>query len=292
MTLDELKDIARSAGVRVWLHARRLGGPSAAITLDADHPVAVASLYKLPVALVWADLTTSGELDPHERIRLPSRERVPGPTGVSMLLDDIDISMRDAVRLMLAVSDNTCADAVVTRLRRDRVNEHFRTLGLEQTHLRQRSDEAQSMVQHDMGQATFAEAEDLLADPDRAAETSQYDAALASASTAADMTLSLAQLWSREGSAHHCVREAMARQAWRHRIGSGFPHDDVGVYGKTGTLVRLRHEAAVIQFPEEHPIAVAVLTQALRPERHQPRIDRAIGDLARVAVSPLRMPIA
>lgn len=292
MTLDVLRDLARNAGIRVWLHARRLGGPSAVIALDADQPVAVASLYKLPVAVVWADLTTNGDADPHERIRLPSRGRVSGHTGVSMLLDDVDISMRDTVRLMLAVSDNTCADAVVTRLGRGRINEHFHKLGLEQTHLRQRSAEAQSVIQHDMGQATFVEAEDLLADPDRASETSQYDAALASASTAADMTLSLARLWSRESASHHCVREAMARQAWRHRIGSGFPHDDVGVFGKTGTLVRLRHEAAVIQFPEEHPIAVAVLTQALRPERHQPRVDNAIGDLARVAVAPLRMPIA
>lgn len=291
MTSEILQDIARDVGVRVWVHARRLGGPDAEIALDPDEPVAVASLYKLPVALVWADLVGRGDLDPGERITLPSRGRVAGPTGVSMLLDDVRLSFRDTVRLMLAVSDNTSADAVVTKIGREVINEHLAELGLSETLLRQRSAEAQLQVQQDLGQATFAEAEDLLADPDRAVETSQYDAALATASTASEMTRTLSLLWAREGSGHTCVRTAMARQAWRHRVGSGFPHDDVAVYGKTGTLVRLRHEAAVVQFPDEHPVAVAVLTQALRPERHQPRIDRAIGDLARAAVAPLRMPV-
>lgn len=291
MTSETLRDIARDVGTHVWVHARRLGGPEAEVTLDADRPVAIASLYKLPVALVWADLVARGDLDPRERITLPSRGRVAGATGVSMLLDDVDLSLRDAVRLMLAVSDNTCADAVVTRIGREIINDHLCELGLTETLLRQRSAEAQLQVQQDLGQATFADAEDLLADPDRAVETSQYDAALATASTAAEMTRALSMLWARDGAAHACVRTAMARQAWRHRIGSGFPHDDVAVHGKTGTLVRLRHEAAVVQFPEEHPVAVAVLTRSLRPERHQPRIDRAIGDLARAAVAPLRMPV-
>lgn len=291
MTNATLQDIAHDVGIRVWIHARRLGGPEAEVALDANEPVAVASLYKLPVALVWADLVGRGDLDPSERITLPSRGRVAGPTGVSMLLDDVDLSFRDVVRLMLAVSDNTSADAVVTRIGREAINAHLGELGLTETVLRQRSAEAQLQVQQDLGLDTFADAEDLLADPDRAVETSQYDAALATASTAAEMTRALSVLWARDGEAHACVRTAMARQAWRHRIGSGFPHDDVAVHGKTGTLVRLRHEAAVVQFPEEHPVAVAVLTRALRPERHQPRIDRAIGDLARAAVAPLRMPM-
>ena len=81
----------------------------------------------------------------------------------------------------------------------------------------------------------------------------------------------------------------MALQAWRHRIGSGFPHDDVTVHGKTGTLGNLRHEAAVIGFPHEHPVAVTILTRAVRNERHLPRADTAIGELARTAVTALRM---
>lgn len=291
MTAGKLQQIARDAGVRVWIHARRLGRVGAEVALRAEEPVAVASLYKLPAAIVWADLVSKGEVDPAERIELPSNGRVSGPTGVSMLLDDVSLSMRDAVRMMLAVSDNACADAVVARLGIDRINDHLTEQGLSATRVRQRSAEARHRVQEDLGQETFAEAEDLLADPDRSVETSQYDAALASASTAAELTLVLSHLWSRKHSAHRCVRQAMGRQAWRHRIASGFPHDDVAVHGKTGTLVRLRHEAAVVQFPEEHPVAVAVLTQAIRPERHQPRIDRAIGDLARTAVAPLRMPV-
>ncbi len=86
------------------------------------------------------------------------------------------------------------------------------------------------------------------------------------------------------------VREAMRRQVWRHRVASGFPHDDVVVAGKTGTLGRLRHEIAVVEIPGEVPVAVSVLTRSLRPESHQPRVDTAIGVIARTAVHPLRRP--
>ena len=41
---------------------------------------------------------------------------------------------------------------------------------------------------------------------------------------------------------------------------------------------------------EEMPqVGVVVLTRAARPERHLPRVDAAIGELARVAVGPLRL---
>jgi len=96
----------------------------------------------------------------------------------------------------------------------------------------------------------------------------------------------LALLW--DHARHEHVRSSMRLQAWRHRVGSGFPHDDVAVHGKTGTLGRLRHEAAVVEFPGEHPVAVAVLTKSARPEIHQPRVDATIGEIARVAVTALR----
>lgn len=80
----------------------------------------------------------------------------------------------------------------------------------------------------------------------------------------------------------------MRLQAWRHRIGSGLPHDDVTVAAKSGTLGRLRQEMAVVKFPGEVPIALAVLTRSLRPEIHQPRVDAAIGAIARAVVHPLR----
>jgi beta-lactamase class A len=191
---------------------------------------------------------------------------------------------------MLAVSDNACGDALLALVGRRRVHDRLAELGLPHTLVRQGSAEETRAVLRDTGADTWAEAQRTLADPDLAVETSQYDPAYASAATAAQLAQVLRLLWSREEPAYDLVRDAMAHQAWRHRIGSGFPHDDVVLLGKTGTLGRLRHEAAVVRFPHEHPVGVVVLTRAARPERHLPGVDAAIGELARLAVGPLRLP--
>ena len=286
----DLAEIARDAGVAAWVHAARIAGPPGSVGLDESEQVAIASVYKLPLALVWADLVQRGQLDPSEPVRLPAAGRVAGPTGIAMLLDDVTMSQRDVVRLMLAVSDNSAGDAILALIGRDQVHQHLEELGLPATLVRQGSADETRALMRDTGADSWAGAQHLLADPDRARDTSQYDPAFASAASAADLTSVLRLLWSRRDGAHALVRDALAHQAWRHRIASGFPHDDVPVSGKTGSLGRLRHEAAVVQFPHEHPVAVVVLTHAVRPERHQPRVDAAIGELARRAVMPLRMP--
>lgn len=223
-------------------------------------------------------------------VLLDARSRTPGPTGVAMLLDDVVLTARDTVRLMLAVSDNACGDALLALVGRSRVHDRLAALGLPETLVRQGSAEETRAVLRDTGAGTWAAAQRALADPDHVAETTQYDPAFASAATAAQLGQVLRVLWSRHGPAYDLVRDAMAHQAWRHRIGSGFPHDDVAVLGKTATLGVLRHEAAVVRFPHEHPVAVVVLTRSGRPERHLPAADSAVGELARLAVGPLRLP--
>jgi beta-lactamase class A len=288
--VEELRLISRDAGVTAWVHATRLGGPPAEVSLEGEAPVAIASLYKLPLAIAWADLVAAGDLDAHERLTL-SADRVPGPTGIAMLLDDVTLTMRDSVRLMLAVSDNAAGDAILDRVGPVRLRRRIEEWGLTSTSVRYGSTESLRRVQRETGASSTALAERALADVDHDVVTSQYDAALASSSTASDLCRMLQLLWLRDHPAHAIVRDALAHQAWRHRIGSGFPHDDVAVHAKTGTLGRLRHDAAVITYPGEHPVAVAVLTRSARSERHLPAVDAAIGALARTAVGPLRMPL-
>lgn len=288
-TVDRLRSVAADAGISVWVHAARLGGPAGQVSLGGDEPVAIASLYKLPLAVAWADLVEAGELDPVQRITLPTG-RATGPTGVAMLVDDVTMSTRDLVRMMLAVSDNAAGDAILGLVGPDRFEGWRRRRALTRTRIRHGSGESLRIVQRETGASSTALAERALTDIEHDIITTEYDPALASSSTAVELCEVLAYLWSRRGSAHANVRDALAHQAWRHRIGSGFPHDDVALHAKTGTLGRLRHEAAVVSFPDEHPVAVAVLTRAARPERHLPRVDAAIGELARLAVTPLRMP--
>jgi beta-lactamase class A len=322
-----LEGLFDGAGVRGWVHARRVDDMSVAPTtgaardhgdalrdgrrdgldaydpggvseegvgLGADAPVAMASLYKLPLAVAWAELADAGELDPLARIIMTPGQRTPGPTGVSTLSDDVEVSVRDAVRLMVTLSDNASADHVLELVGLDRVEEALRRWGLHDTHVRHGSADSQRQVQRDTAVSDPLAALDALTDLDHDVRTAEYDAARASTSTARDLATLLALLWSgRVAAGPHgeLVRDAMRRQVFRHRLASGFPHDDVVTAGKTGTLGILRHEAGVVSFPGEVPVAVAVLTCAARPERHLPVVDAVIGDVARTVVEPLRRPL-
>lgn len=285
---EEARSIAADVGFELWAHAERLDDGSAEAGVRADEAVAIASLYKLPLALCWSDRVAAGVLAAEDRLALPAADRAPGPTGLSALADPATLSQRDTVRLMLALSDNAAAEAVLDLVGLDGLGEWLAAQGLARTRVVRGAAASWRLVASETGGGSAATAPARLADPDRDVLTSEYDPATASASTAREMCRLLRAAW---GADHHAwVRGSMALQAWRHRVGSGFPHDDVLVHGKTGTLTRLRHEAAVVEFPHEVPVAVTVLTRATRPELHQPRVDAAIGAVARVLVHALRLP--
>ncbi|GAB3116498.1 serine hydrolase [Janibacter alkaliphilus] len=300
--LAELGGYFRDAGCRGWVHACPVQaaasegggagrGSASEVALDADDRLPVASVYKLGVAAVWADLVDRGALDPVARLRLDPADRTPGPTGVAALDDPVEMSARDVVRLMLTLSDNAAADHVLDLLGGPaRVTEVLAGWGVDLV-VRHGSRGTQEAAQADTGTEDHDAVMRALADIHRDVRTSQYDAALASSASPRGLTTLLSMLWRGEiapgeGGAH--VRASLARQVWPHRLRAGFPHDDVEVAGKTGTLGVLRHEVGVVTFPGEVPVAVAVLTRSARPEAHLPVVDAAIGRAAAAAVRPLR----
>ena len=213
-TEAELRDIARSAGVSAWVHTERLGGPEGDVGLAASAPVAIASLYKLPLALVWADLVQAEILTESDRMLLAADRRVAGPTGVALLLDDVEMSQRDVVRQMLAVSDNAGGDAIFGLIGRDRIRRHLSAIGLPPDMVRQASAGETGAMMRDTGSESWSAAQRLLADPDRVTDTSQYDPAFASSASAADVTALLRMLWLRAGAA---TRSSVT--PWRSRPG-------------------------------------------------------------------------
>lgn len=296
MSTESLEAVFDDAGLRGHVHAlpvRQQVDPDDEVHLDPDQAVPMASLYKLPLLVAWCRAVDDGAMDPTEPVICSPTPRTPGPTGISTLQDEVRLSRRDAVRLMITLSDNAAADAVLTDLGLDRVTQATEALGLSSTSVRGGTADAQRVLLAATGADRFESALEILTDLDRPTPTAAYDAAYASATTARDMTTLLRAVWNDvAASPASCafIRDVMGQQVWRHRIASGFPHDDVAVAGKTGTLAALRHEASVITFPDEVPIAVAVLTRSARPELALPRADAAIGTAARTAVTPLRRP--
>ncbi len=254
------------AGVRVAVHARDLGS-GAEVGVGSDEPVVLASVFKIAVAVELARQFEAGGLDPTERVRVPAAGRTIGDTGLSALLDEVELSLRDLAQLMMSVSDNAATDVVLRRVGLDRVNATLRALGLEQTVLE--------------GDCAF-----LLGRMGH-----ELHAASTTRSTPREMVRLLDLVWRDEaGPPGACafVRRIMGQQVWPHRLRTGFP-DGVKCSGKTGTLPFVRNEAGVVEYPDGDRYAVAVFTVSGTPLMVQPDADRAIGRVARLTVDALRV---
>ncbi|WP_432944961.1 serine hydrolase [Kribbella sp. CA-253562] len=287
----QLRAIFDDAGARGWLHATSLDRPDEAIALDAGHVVPMASVYKLPLVIAFAELVDRGELDPREPITLQPSERTPGPTGLSIFLDPVTMSLRDLAASTMTLSDNAAADALLELVGLNRVADFLQRQGLTGTRIRRgTADNLRELVRRtraDDADAALA----VLADNDTTDPSGVYEAANASATTARDMTTLLRALWSGEllsPDQTAFVQRLMSLQVFTQRIASAFPHDAVRVYGKTGTFGALRHEVGVVELPGGPTVAVAVLTRAARADRRLPRVDAAIGQATRYAVDRLR----
>jgi beta-lactamase class A len=289
-----IRDVFADAGCIGWLHARRVGTPDGSagdIAVGADDLVVLASVYKLPLFVSLCRAFDSGELSPTATVRVTPADCTPGPTGVSTFRDPIVLSWRDLALSMMTVSDNAAADLVLGRVGLESVERVLSDLGLTSTRVIGGTADAHSSLVIDAHAHTTAEAFAALADNDEAWTVSAYDPSYASATTPRDMTTLLDAIWTGRalpGPHAAFVRQAMSAQVWQHRIRSGFPYSDVEVAGKTGTIGAIRNEVAVVTFPGEIPVAVAVFTRAARADPVLPVVDAAIGHAARIAVTELR----
>lgn len=290
-TAERIRAIFADAGCTGRLHARRCDGGDEEICIGGTERVVTASVYKLPLLLAYCRAVDAGRLDPLARLTLTPSECTPGPTGISALHDPVTMSRRDLATSMMTVSDNAAADLLLGEVGLAAVHELLESLGLDRTRLVGGTADIHRSLVRDTDTHGTAEAFAALADNDEAWTVAAYDPAYTSATTPAEMTRLLAALWRGEvvsAEQTDFARAVMRRQVWPHRIAAGFPHRGVAVAGKTGTIGIIRNEVAVVEFPGEHPVAVAVFTRAARADPALPAVDAAIAEAARIAVTELR----
>ncbi|MFG2628217.1 serine hydrolase [Streptomyces sp. NPDC048473] len=281
------------AGVQGFLFAREIDGERT-IDVAADEPVCLASVFKIPVALAYAREAAAGRLERTERHSVDPHYR-DGGVGTSGCADPIEMSLRDLVHMMMTMSDNAATDVVLARVGLDTVNNMLAELGRKQTHLIGGCLALTGSILDELGATTEVEAHAKLAalaaqGPEKVLELSVCVPERTTRGTARDIAELLVRIWRDEaGPAEACaeVRAVMSQQIWPHRLWSGFD-DSYRIAGKTGTLPGWRNEAGVIEDPDGGRWAVAVFTRSDRPDLHNSRADRVIGQVAALAVDGLR----
>jgi beta-lactamase class A len=291
---NKIRDVFADAGCTGWVHARRCDDSIEEVSIGAHERVVTASVYKLPLFVAFCRSVDDGLIDPMAPITVIPADCTPGPSGIAALMDPVTMSRRDLAISMMTVSDNAAADVLLGEVGIGAVTNLLNSMGLRQTIIIGGTADVHRSLVRDTDTHTTAEAFAALADNDEAWSVSAYDPAYTSATTPEEMTRFLRALWAGtvlSAQQTNFVRTVMRKQIWSHRIVSAFPHRGVSIASKTGTIGVIRNEVAVVEFPQEHPVAVAIFTRAARADPLLPVVDAAIAEAARIAVTELRRPL-
>lgn len=290
MSAERIAAALSDAGVTGWVHAVDLD-TGRELGLEPDAPVVMASVLKVAVLVELFRRIADGRMDAAETVTVPPDGRTQGSTGLSVMREPITLSVRDLAVLMITVSDTAAADVLCDLLGVDAINRTLAELGLPGTRLTGCCRDLFAAIAQDAGAADDAELLPLLSDPAALSRLRVLDPERTTRSTPRESTALLGMIWRDEVADRDAcaeMRRILGRQVWPHRLASGFPFDDVRVSGKTGTLLTVRNEVGVIEYPDGGRYAVAVFTRAAGTALVQPRADAAIGTVARIAVNHLR----
>lgn len=221
---------------KVSIYAKNLE-TGEAYNLNADDRVRTASTIKLPIMVAVFALVADGKAAWTDELTLTASNKVQGSGILLEFGEGHKLTLRDAVNLMIVVSDNSATNMVLDAITADEVNARMDTLGLKQTRsLRKIGGGGSSKAGDDpankgfgIGVSTPREMVTLLEKLDRGE--------VVSAAASKEMI------------------DLLKRQQYRDGIGRNMLGTVIA--GKPGALDRLRSEAGIIFSPRGR-IAMAI----------------------------------
>ncbi|MEU1409253.1 serine hydrolase [Streptomyces sp. NPDC005728] len=278
-------------GIRGSFLARHLDSGEQ-LGFDVDELIPLASVVKVPLALVVLDRIAAGELDPARPVTVDPATSSVGPTGLAAFRHPATVAVGDLLCLMLSVSDNASADALFDLVPVADVDARLRAWGCAGIRVRHRMNHMYECAAGAAGN-DFSLALELAVRDERAGRHTieTLDPAHANLGSAAALVDLLQRVWGDEISRPQAtaeLRRLMGLQVFTQRLASELRADTVRLSGKTGTFLHLRHEIGVVEAESGDRVAVAALTRADRRAGLAPDIDLAIGIGARQAFEALR----
>jgi N-acetylated-alpha-linked acidic dipeptidase len=230
--------------------------------LEPDRRVRSASTIKLSILVEVYAQVAEGRLAWSDRLTLTEDQKVEGAGVLRELSDGLGLTLRDAVRLMIVISDNTATNLVLDRVTTDAVNARMDALGLASTRSLKK-----------IGGAGASRA---------AAEPANQGFGIG-VTTAREMVALLERLEKGEivnAPASQEMVDLLKRQQYHDGIGRSLR--GVPVASKPGALDRLRSDIGVVYTPKGR-IALAMTCENL-PETDYTPDNPALGMLSRLSL--------
>ncbi|HLJ91765.1 MAG TPA: serine hydrolase [Gemmataceae bacterium] len=234
-----LAPLAKAHKGKVAIAVRHLGSGESYF-LNADEPMPTASLIKLPVMIEVYQQVAEGKLKLSDPVTLRQEDKVPG-SGVltEHFTAGINFPLRDAVHLMIALSDNTATNLVLDKIGIGATAERMERWGFPNTKIHAKSFRGSTT-------SVFPE------------RTKRYGLG---STTAREMIEILAKLQDGKLVSPEACKEMLAllRQCEDNAKFPRFLPESIKVAHKTGSVSNARTDAGILYLPGG-PVAVCVLT--------------------------------
>jgi beta-lactamase class A len=125
---DQVKPLVASFKGKVSLFAKNLD-TGETYALNADERVRTASTIKIAVMIEAFGRVDKGDLKWTDELVLTKEKKVSGSGILTELSDGLHLTLRDALNLMMILSDNTATNLVLDVLTTDAVNARMEALG-------------------------------------------------------------------------------------------------------------------------------------------------------------------
>ncbi len=267
---DRVRELASKFDGRVSIFAKNLK-TGATYELGADTRVNTASTIKLPILIGVYTAVQAGRARWTDTSELTKDNKVGGSGVLGEMSDGVKIPLRDLVRYMMLLSDNTGTNLVLDHVPANEVNAVMEKLGMKQTRslrkiLKGSVPEGVSEAGNDPANKGFG----------------------IGVSTPREMVALLEGLYKgeivgKEASAE--MLEIMKKQQWREGLARRF---DVDVADKPGALDHLRSDVGIV-YAKTGPVAIAITCDGM------PKVDWSadnagyllIADAAKILVDEL-----
>jgi beta-lactamase class A len=131
---QQLKGMARRHHGQVAIYAKQLK-TGATLAINADTPVPTASVIKLPIMVEAFARAKAGKKGLSEKVVLDEANQTIGSGVLGWLRPGVEMTLEDAIVLMIIVSDNTATNLVIDHVTIPAVNARLAAMGLRNTYL-------------------------------------------------------------------------------------------------------------------------------------------------------------
>lgn len=129
----KIEELAAAHHGHVALYAKNLT-TGATVSLDASRPVQTASVIKLPLMLQAFEQVQAGKLKLTQPVVLTRENQVQGSGILNILDPGLTMTLKDAITLMMTLSDNTATNMVIDTVGLAPTNEMLARMGLRDTY--------------------------------------------------------------------------------------------------------------------------------------------------------------